>query len=197
MHTIVIANDRARSTNERDVWRLYDLRAKTVTFVDDIERTFHSESIESMVLKRRAAMRETLPPHYPIVKFRRGEATRTILGLTAQEAVIESGAYQRQLWVAEHPSIPRSLFATMHATEPVSSPLAAMMRAADAALIDLSGFPLLDHAELPYGKEKLVIDRAVVRVAERDVPEAMLMVPKEYRDVSEAPSPRRAGRGPG
>jgi len=194
-HTLVIAGDRARSTNERDVWRLYDFRAKTVTFVDDVERTFRTESIESIVKKRRAATSETLPPHYPVAEFRRGDATRTILGVTAKEAVIESGDYKRRLWVAEHPSIPPSLFATMHASETVSSPLAPMMRAVDEALIDLSGFPLLDQAELPYGKEKLVIERAVVNITQRDVPEASLMVPKGYRDVSTSPLPTRREEG--
>src|SRR6185295_12492156 len=35
-HEIVIANNRARSTDEADQWRLFDFAQKKVTYVDDI-----------------------------------------------------------------------------------------------------------------------------------------------------------------
>jgi hypothetical protein len=71
----------------------------------------------------------------------------------------------------------------MHASEPVTSPLAPMMRAVDDALFDLKEFPLLDHAEMPYGKRKLIIDRAVVGITQREVPEMLVTVPKGYREL--------------
>jgi hypothetical protein len=180
-HTIVIAGDRARSTSEQDVWRLFDLKAKTVTFVDDIEKTIRTEPLDSIVTRRRNATRDALPPHYPTATFARNGTKKSILGVNAEEAVIESGAYRRQLWLGVHPLIPAGLFAAMHASEPVTSPLAPMMHAVDDALIDVKEFPLLDHAEVPYGKEKLVIERAVVGIALREVPETLLALPKGYR----------------
>ena len=37
-HTLVIANGHARSGDEVDVWRLFDLRNKQVIFVDDLAK---------------------------------------------------------------------------------------------------------------------------------------------------------------
>jgi hypothetical protein len=180
-HTIVIAGDLARSTSEQDVWRLFDMKTKTVTFVDDIEKTIRTEPLDAIVARRRNGMNGALPSHYPTATFARNGAKKTILGVTAEEAVIESGAYRRQLWLADHPSIPDGLFAAMHASEPPTSPLAPMMRAVDAALIDVDEFPLVDHAEMPYGKQTLVVDRAVVGIDEREVPKTLLTLPKGYR----------------
>jgi hypothetical protein len=182
-HTIVIAGDRARSTDEHDAWRLFDVKAKTVTFVDDIGKTIRTEPLDALVTRRKSAMNGGLPSHYPTATFARNGTKKPMLGVTAEEAVIESGAYRRRLWLADHPAIPDGLFAAMHASEPVTSPLAPMMRAVDDALFDLKEFPLLDHAEMPYGKRKLIIDRAVVGITQREVPEMLVTVPKGYREL--------------
>lgn len=181
-HTIVIVGDRARSTVEQDVWRLFDLKARTVTFVDDIEEAIRTEPIDTIVARRKNALNGALPPHYPTVTFARNGATKVMFGVTAEEAVIESGDYRRELWLADHPSIPDGLFAAMHASDPLTSPLAPMMRAVDSALVDVREFPLVDHAEISYGKQKLVIDRAVVNIAQRDVPETLITWPRGYRE---------------
>jgi hypothetical protein len=183
-HTIVILGSRARSTAELDTWRLFDTKAKTVTFVDDIERTIRTESLASIEKKRGETMDEKLPAHYRSARFTRGDARRTIQDVTARQAVIEAGAYRRELWLAEHPSIPRGLFAMMVVAETPSSPLAPMMRAVDEALAKEDGFPLIEHAEVPYGNAKMVIDRVVTSIAQRDVPQAALAIPSGYRDVT-------------
>ena len=38
-HSVVIANGRARSSDDVDSWRLFDLQKKQVTFVDEIAKT--------------------------------------------------------------------------------------------------------------------------------------------------------------
>jgi hypothetical protein len=182
-HTIVILGDRARSTAEFDTWRLFDTKAKTVTFVDDVEQTIRTESLESILKRRRDATEESLPSHYRSARLLREDATRTIQGVTAKQSVIEAGAYRRELWFADHSSIPRGLFAMMTAAETPSSPLAPMMRAVDDALAKEEGFPLLEHTEIPYGETKMVINRVVTSIAKRDVPQATIVVPKGYRDV--------------
>ena len=176
-HAIVIANGLARSTNELDQWRLFDTKAKSVTFVDDIAKTKRTESFESLLKQHRAALAEELPSHYP-----RSRVTRNATGL-----VIEVGNYRRELKLTEHRAIPNDLFAMMIASDSASSPLAPMMRASDEALTATRAFPLLDHSEMPYGNKKLVIDRAVISVAQRNVPASMLRVPSGYRDIT---SPR-------
>ena len=41
-HSLMIANNLARSGDEVDAWRLFDLKKKQVTFVDDIAKTYRA-----------------------------------------------------------------------------------------------------------------------------------------------------------
>ena len=186
--TIVIAGDRARDTGEHDVWRLFDTKANTVTFVDDIARTYRTESLQTLLTQRRAAISQPLPEHYPRAKLARPGTKKPLQGATAELMVIETGAYKRELWLGEHPAIPRGFFAMMHASEPATLPLAPMMRTVDEALMTARGFPLVDRSEVPNGKSKLVIDRSVTAIVAKDVPEALFAIPKGYRDLTPAPT---------
>jgi hypothetical protein len=181
-HTLVIANNQARSTDELDQWRLYDTRAKTVTFVDDVAKTTRTESFDALLKKHREALAAQLPGHYP----------RAYVKNDGAELHIEVGNYRRRLKLAEQRAIPAELFAMMQASDGQTSPLAPMMRAASDALIRTRAFPMTDHSELPYGNQKLVVDRAVVSIAEQNVPAALLRVPPGYRDLTPKPAaPRR------
>jgi hypothetical protein len=189
-HEIVIANGRARSTGEQDVWRLFDTKAKTVTFVDDIEQTFRTESLDTLINRRQATLAAAIPSSYPRAKLTHGQR-KNVLGVSAQQAVIEVGAYRRELWIAEHPSIPDELFAMMLASDAPASPLAPIMQRVDEELLRVRGFPLADKAEIAFGNGKSVVDRAVVGIAPRQVPEAMLAIPRDYRDVTPKPAPAK------
>ncbi|MDP9193190.1 MAG: DUF4412 domain-containing protein [Acidobacteriota bacterium] len=182
--SLVIAGGRARDTGERDVWRLFDTKTETVTFVDDIARTFRTESLQTLLAQRRAITANGLPSHYPRVRVERPGTTRAIHGVTAELMKIDGGAYKRELWIGEHPSIPRGLFAMMYASEPPTQPLAPMMRAVDEAFLATRGFPLADHATLPMSNDELIVDRFVVGIAVRDVPQALLAIPKGYHDAA-------------
>jgi hypothetical protein len=175
--TLVIAGDRARDTSEHDVWRLFDTKANTVTFVDDIAKTYRTESLQSLIAKRRAVAAQPLPPHYPRVRVVRPGTKRPIQGVSAELLAIETGTYKRELWLGEHPAIPHGLFAMMHASEPPTLPLAPMMRDVDAALTATRGFPLAERTAIG----KLVIDRNVISVAPKDVEETLVAIPKGYR----------------
>jgi hypothetical protein len=179
--SLVIASNRARFTGEHDTWRLYDTKANTVTFVDDVARTVRTEPLSSILTKRRTANAGAMPLELPRARLARPSETRSLHGATARAAIIESGSYKRELWLAEHPAIPRGLFAMMHASEQQASPFAPMMSAVDQALATERGFPLLDRSTL--GAD-LVIERAVTAIVQRDVPETMLAVPKGYKDVT-------------
>ena len=180
-HTIMVARGLARSTAERDVWRLFDLNASTVTVVDDLDRKVRTDPFETLRAKRREATAVRPAPFIPSLTFNAAEERRTLLGVAADRVVIEAGAYRRELWIARHPAIPDALFAMMHLTETPTSPLAGMMRDVDDQLASLKGFPLLDRTEVPIGDGKTVITRAVMSVTERDVPEATFQVPAGYR----------------
>jgi hypothetical protein len=189
-HEIVIANGRARSTGEIDVWRLFDTKAGTVTFVDDVLKTFRTEPVEAITVKRRAVLAAALPAHFPRAKLTRGPR-RSVLNVDAQQTMIELGAYRRELWIGEHPSIPADLFAMMLASDAPSSPLAPIMQRVDEELLRVRGFPLTDKAEVPIGKNRSLVERAVVSIAARQVAETTLTIPKDYRDLTPRPAPAK------
>ena len=150
-HSIVIANNHARIDNEFDRWRLFDLENNTITYVDDLEKTYY-----------------TLPykPGQPAAVVATG-AKKILQGVEAFQFLIRVGGYQRQLWIGVPASVPPQLFG--------------MMNSEFAAL---RGFPLVDHAELPYGKSKLVVDNSVVKIEQKNVPLSLLNVRSEYKNIT-------------
>lgn len=164
-HTLVIANGRARSGDEVDAWRLFDLRNKRVTFVDDLAKTVRNVPLATLIEERRKELAKA--PLHP--ELTATGAKRVMLGVTAAEHLIRAGGYERRLWIAKHPSIPDELFAMTQAS--ASTPA--------EALLQVAGFPLVDRAELPYGdKKKMVVERSVVSIGQREVPESWLAVPQ-------------------
>jgi len=187
-HTVVIAKGRARSTAEHDAWRLYDTNAKTITLVDDVARTFRVEQLEDALQQRRAALAGSLPTHYPRMTLVHTRERRPILGVSAEEHLISNAGYKRQLWLAEHPAVPRGLFAMMQAGERASSPLAPITRAAEESLLAVRGFPFLDRSEITYGNQKMVVERTVTALEERQVPASQIEVPRGYKDITPKPT---------
>jgi hypothetical protein len=187
-HEIVIANNLARSTDEADQWRLFDFAQKRVTYVDDIAHTVRVQSFADAIAARRAAIARPVPDGMPRAQFVVTNAQKTLQGVATKQSLIRLGAYQRELWIGSHPLIPRGLFAMLQASEPASSPLAGISRAADEALMEVQGFPLADHAELPYENKKLVVDNVVTKIEQRDVPARLLTVSNRYSQVKPAPA---------
>jgi hypothetical protein len=185
-HEIVIANNRARTTDEADQWRLFDFAQKQVTYVDDIAHTVRVQSFADAIAARRAAVARPVPDGMPHAQFVVTNAQKTLQGVSTKQSVIRLGAYQRELWIGSHHLIPRGLFAMLQASEPASSPLAGITRTADEALIEVQGFPLADHAELPYENKKFVVDNTVVKIEQRDVPADLLTVSGKYSEVKSA-----------
>jgi hypothetical protein len=186
-HEIVIANNRARSTDEADQWRLFDFAQKQVTYVDDIAHTVRVQSFADAIAARRAAVARPVPDGMPSAQFTVTNAQKTLQGVATKQSVIRLGAYQRELWIGSHPLIPRGLFAMLQASEPASSPLAGITRTADEALMEVQGFPLADHAELPYENKKMVVDDTVTKIEQRDIPAALLAVSNKYSQVIPPP----------
>lgn len=188
-HTIVIGPDRARSTEEAGIWRLYDFKQNRVTFVDDIEKTFRVEPLAPIVERRRRTLLSAPPGDLPQSSARATGETRSILGVPASRIVVQQGGYQRQLWFAKHPQIPEQLFSMMHVSDASFVPRRAVQQT-DAFLTSARGFPLVDHAEVPYGTSKMIVDRVVESVQQRDVSPSLLRIPRGYRD-STTPDERR------
>jgi len=188
-HEIVIANNRARSTDEADQWRLFDFAQKQVTYVDDVAHTVRVQSFTDAIASRRAALAHPVPEGMPRAQFAVTNAQKTLQGVVAKQSTIRLGAYHRELWIGSHPLIPRGLFAMLQASQPASSPLAGITRTADEALMEVQGFPLADHAELPYENKKMVVDNVVTKIEQRDVPAELLAVSGKYSEVKPATAP--------
>ena len=182
-HTIAIAGNLARSSDEVDQWRLYDLQANRVTFVDDLAKTRRTEAVTDLVQQRLKGDADPLPDGTPRAAFSTSAAVRSIAGVQATQSTIRSGAYLRELWIGRHPAIPPQLFMMMVASDPPQPELAPMMRSVEAALFELQGFPFAEHAELPYLDRKLAVDRSVLRVETKNVPKAFLTIPADYREL--------------
>jgi len=186
-HSIVIADGRARSSDEADSWRLFDLQKKQVTFVDGIARTSRDLPLAALLAARKKELAQPLPMPLPRATLVVTGAKRVLLGVEAFEHLIRLGGYQRQLWIAKHPSLPDDLFAMMEASSLRSSPLAGVSRDIDLALMSVQGFPLLDHAEVAFGKKKMVVERSVVKIEQKDVPASWLSVIPSRKDGEGSP----------
>lgn len=182
-HELLLANGRARSLDELDAWRLFDTKANRVTFVDDIARTYRTAAVPELAKARHAALAAPLPPEVPRAQFSVTGATKALQGVEAQQSLIKAGNYTRELWIGSHPAIPRGLYAAMLAARSPSSNIQPMARAVDEALLAIEGFPLAEHSELPLGNAKMTVDREVVSIGSRDVPAALLEVPRGYKEA--------------
>lgn len=188
VHSIVIADNRVRSGDEVDHWRLYDLNDKVVTYVDDVAKTYKRQPFADVLAEFRTALAQPTPAGIPHAMLVKTGAHRTIQGVDAEEIQVRAGSYVRQMWIAKHPLIPENLFAIMTASAPSRSPLLPMMRSVDEVLLTMDGFPLADHAELGFdANKKLVVDNAVVKIEKRNVPESWLNASGAYKDVTPPP----------
>lgn len=181
--TLTIAGDLARASDEVDRWRLFDVSKRTVTFVDEVARTFRVEREADLIARRAEIQREPLPHDTRPAQIVRTSESLPVLGIPTAHIVIRSGSYLRELRVGPHPAIPSSLFALMVAADLPRSPLAAMTRKVDEFLLAVRGFPLAEHAELPVAEGKMTLDRTVVRVDTKSVAKSYLAVPRGFKEL--------------
>ncbi len=194
VHALMIANNLARSGDEVDSWRLFDLKKDEVTFVDDITRSYRTATIAALTKEHRDAYAK--PADLARAEWSATTETRRVTGYETRKSVVRMGGYLRELWIAEKSPIPPQLFASMRASEPAPSPIPGVMRTVDEALLKVRGFPLADHAELPFGDKKMIVDRVVEKIEQKDVPASWFAVPTGYR--GERPSrPQSPGVPPG
>ena len=179
--TIAIAEGKARVSTDVDTWRLFDFAKKQVTWVDSIAKTSRAETFASLLARRRQAL--TSPPREggPHAQSGLTGARKTIAGVASSEWVLREGAYERHVWIARHPSIPDDLFAMLQSTAPSAASATGPARAAEEGLLRIPGFPMADHAELPYGRSRLVVDTVVLSVEQHDVPQSWFNVPAADR----------------
>jgi len=181
VHALMIANNLARSGDEVDSWRLFDLKKEEITFVDDITRSYRTSSVEALTKEHLNAYAKPVPPELPVAEWSATNETRNVTGFETKKAVVRMGGYIHELWIAEKSPIPPQLFAFMRASDPAPSANPGVVRTVDEALLNVRGFPLAEHAELPFGDKKMVVDRVVQKIEQKDVPASWFRVPAGYR----------------
>ncbi len=188
-HFVVIANGKARSAEELDRWRLFDLANGSVTYVDDLSKSFRVESLTALIDTRSRADESDGS------KLAATGARKLLNGVEASQYILSRGAYRRELWLATIPNVPSQLFAMMQASRRPSG-AENQKEWAEAPLAGVRGYPMDDRAQLPYGSSSLSMARTVTSVEQKDVPAALLLVPGGYRDVTVNPAARAPGARP-
>ena len=183
-HQVVVASGKIRIGDEVDRWRLFDLEQDTVTWVDDITKTFRVHRGD--VLRREASAIEgaALPHGIREAEWVRTGGRRNIAGVNAQQYIIRIGAYNRQLWVGSIPRVPEKFLALAFASDMNDGPYRGLMRKVMPAMISLNGFVMLDRSDLPMGTETVSIERTVTAVSQGSIPRGWLAIPPGYRDAT-------------
>jgi hypothetical protein len=189
-HSIFIREGVARSGDEVDVWHLYDTTRKRVTVVDEIAGTHRVEEERELVAaaQRTTAKRTDNPVAGATIA--RASGSMVTLGVQTIQSVITAGSYRRELWFGTHPQIPPRLYSLMYATRLAGNAATGVNPRVDAALLAMTGFPLIDRAELPYGDKKMTVERTVVKVEQKPVPRAWFELPNGSRDLTPPREPQ-------
>jgi hypothetical protein len=192
IHLVVMANGKARIGNELDRWRLIDFQNNSVTFVDDITRTYRTESFPSLLRQKRSVIRRDLPEFVPAAEFFETDLERTFGSYPARLYAVRMGGYQRNVWMSTALDVPAQLFPLIIASEPLTTPYSPAMEDAFEGLLKLRGFPVIDRSDMVYRGEPRVIEKKLERVEQRNVPLSWFQIPASYTDLTpKAPMPPR------
>lgn len=184
IHLIVLAGGKVRLGDETDHWRLFDLDKETVTFVDDVSKTYRTVSAATLIGERLGLVSTPAPYSVPTARYTDTNIERTLFGYRARQHVIEAGPYRREIWLSPSTPIGDRFFAMMIASEPISDAYAAMMKEPMRALVTLKGFPVLDRSDMPYDGKTLTVERRLERIETRNVSIHFLTIPVGYRNLT-------------
>jgi hypothetical protein len=188
LHLVIWGEGKARLGNELDRWRLFDLQNNTVTFVDDIERTYQTETLASLLRKKRRLLRENLPESIPVAEFENTPHQQQFDSFHALLSTARLGGYQRSLWMSTDVPVPEQLFSLIAASDTLSTPYAPAMAQVVEGMLKLKGFPVIDRSDVTYGDQTHVVEKRLLRVEERMVPASWLQVPADYKDLTPKPT---------
>lgn len=194
-HLIVYANNRVRIGNEVDPWRLFDLTARTVTFVDDSARTYRTDSLSSVVRKHRQLLSTPLPGLIKPADVEILSQPESWNNIPIRRYRIRSGGYRRELWMSVTPIIPEPFWILYLATEPVEGPYAGILQKAHGLLLQTTGFPVVDRSDMEYDGRAFTVEKVLENVNDRAVPASWLEVPAGYKNLTPITKPA-AGRQP-
>jgi hypothetical protein len=184
LHRIVIAGPKVRLGDEKDQWRLFDTEERTVTWVDDVAKTYRTIPLGELLRARERQLAEPIPaPGAARLSVRETGETAEVAGVASRQLELRMGGYRREIWISRSPLVAPHFFRMLIASEPISEPWAGVMRDAQRALMAESGFPVRDRSRLAWNGGELLFQRELVKVETRRVPSAWVSIPPDYRNV--------------
>jgi hypothetical protein len=191
---VVTPDQLVRFGDECDRFRIFDMKNRTVTFVDTIAKTWKRASFESLVADRRKLLSTPMPAEITPATYAATANLARFSGIVARQHLLTLGGYRRELWMPSTSIAPEGLFAIAFATEPIAETYAGVMDEAFDDLMQLRGFPVLDRSEMPFNGQQYVVERRIVSVGVRSVPAAWFQIPPDYTDLTPRPKAPAVGR---
>jgi hypothetical protein len=195
LHRVVVAGSKVRLGDEKDQWRLFDLERRTVTWVDDVARTYREVPLDALVRSRERQLREAIPSSgLRAVSVRDTGETRVVAGITARRLTMELGGYRREVWLSTEPLAGKVFLRMLTASEPISEPWAGVIREVQRTLMRSEGFPVIDVSHLTWDGGELLFQRRLVKVEKLQVPLQWVTIPAGYTDANAPATPAAGSR---
>lgn len=172
-----------RFGDEAESWRLFDTRAKTITFVDETRRTWRSVTFDEALAARRRLLETPLPEGAP-----RATVTEVPLGIVdgrgATKVAVEADGYRRALVLSADPILPASTLAMKMVTDPLEPEYAGMLKDLLPVLLLKNGTTLSDRNEITWEGGAMAVETRLVSVKANTLPKSLFEVPAGFRTVA-------------
>jgi hypothetical protein len=179
---VLTDGERVRFGDDADRWRLFDSRAKTITFVDQIRRTTRNVSFDEALAARTKLLAAPLPEGAP--------RARVIDGRDALRVSVEAGGYRRTMHFSAAPILPASTSTMKWATDPIEAEYAGVIRDLMPAIVSKQGTLLSDRNEITYDGGAMSIETRLVSVTRSRLPKSLFVVPVGFRPGGPEPELR-------
>ncbi|MDX1582886.1 MAG: hypothetical protein R3338_04725, partial [Thermoanaerobaculia bacterium] len=190
---IAVHEGRVRFPDERSIWRLLDVGARTITVVDEVNRTVTSRSFDEALEKIRKTARKATD--LPVAEVAEKDEIESFAGFPAKRYDVTVGSgFEREMFVSERPLIHSDLFLLRLATDPISDENLPALRELIELFDDLDGYPVAERSRMIFDGVEYTITRQLIAVSDQSVPSSWFEIP-EWTDgeLTAPPADRRSG----
>lgn len=181
---IVVWGSKVRIGADLDHWRLFDLEAETVTWVDDIAGTYRTVRVADLVSRRQRQLRAAVPGGIPLLEGGPTGRAVEVEGIAAEQWLMKLGGYEREVWLTKEPLAGEGFFRMWLVSEPINEAYAGVLRNVEGALMRQDGFPVYERSTFVWDGGEMVSRRRLVSIATRQVSASLFEIPADYRDVT-------------
>lgn len=190
---IVVWGSKVRIGTDLDNWRLFDLEAQTVTWVDEIAGTYRTVGAEDLVNRRQRQLRTAVPGGIPLLEGGPTGRAVEVEGIAAEQWLVKLGGYEREIWLTKEPLVGEGFFRMWLASEPLNEAYAGVLRNVEGALMRQDGFPVYERSAFVWEGGAMVSRRRLVSITTRQVSAPLFEIPAGFRNVT--PPGLRSGGG--